>query len=173
MKNLQFLSKSRAMTDENNTTEAPAADNDQNELELKVAELEQKLSDAEGAKLRALADLENFRRRESESRATWSRDAVADWVKQIIPSLQELQLGAEHTSDDDIKKVIEKFTNNLQKLGLEKIAPEAGEEINPDFHEVLMTAEGEPGKVVQTFEPGWILGEKVIIPAKISGAPLT
>ncbi len=156
------------MSDEQNSP----AEEEKNPLEEKIADLEKKLADAEAAKLRALADLENFRRRQAESLATWSRDAVCDWVKPLIPALLELQLGAEHTADEDVQQVIAKFTEELGKLGLEKVAPEEGEQINPDFHEVLMTGEGEPGTVVQTFEPGWKIGDKVIIPAKISGVPL-
>lgn len=162
------------MTDEQNTTENVETNcNLSPKLEAKIADLETKLAEAEGAKLRALADLDNFRRRESQSRSTWSQEAIAEWVKQIIPSLQELQLGAEHTSDDDIKQVIAKFTTTLQKLGLEKINPAPGEKADHDLHAVLMTAEGEPGTVVQVLEPGWKLGDTIIIPAKISGAPLS
>ena len=160
------------MTDENTTPENIETNNNLSPLEEKVTELETQLADAEGSKMRALADLENFRRRESESRANWSAEAIANWVKQIIPSLQELMLGAEHTSDADVKAVISKFVNNLEKLGLEKINPEPGTPADHDLHEVLMTAEGEPGTVVQVLEPGWKVGPKVIIPAKISGAPL-
>jgi molecular chaperone GrpE (heat shock protein) len=139
----------------------------------KILELEEQLLLAEQAKLRALADLENFRRRESESRANWSRAAVSDWVRTFLPSLQELLLGAEHTKDADIQKVILKFMGKLEEQGLSKIIPAPGEEINPDEHIVLLAAEGAPGTVVQVFEPGWKLGESILLPAKISGAPLS
>jgi molecular chaperone GrpE len=142
-------------------------------LQQEIVKLKEQLQEAERAKLRALADLENFRRRESESRTNWSRTAVADWVQSFLPSLQELLLGAEHTSDTDIQKVIEKFMGKLGEQGLSKITPTVGDEINTDEHAVLMTAEGEPGTVVQVLEPGWKLGDNVILPAKISGAPIS
>jgi molecular chaperone GrpE len=143
------------------------------ELEKQISELSERLNDAEQAKLRALADLENFRRRESGSRINWSRDAVSDWVRKFLPSLQELLLGAEHTKDTDIQKVILKFMGKLEEQGLAKMIPTSGEEINPNEHVVLLAAEGEPGTVVQVFEPGWKLGDSVIVPAKISGAPIS
>ncbi len=144
----------------------------QNPLQAKIAELQEQLDTAEQAKLRALADLENFRRRESESRARWSRDAVASWVQSVLPSLQELLLGAEHTDDTDVQQVIVKFVEKLKEQGLEKINPTPGEEINPDEHAVLMTAKGTPGTIVQILEPGWKLNNTVLVPAKVSGAPL-
>ena len=142
-------------------------------LDTQIETLKEELNNAEQAKLRALADLENFRRREGESRSTWSSLAVSEWVKGILPSIQELLLGSEHSIDKDIQKVIKKFMDSLEKQGLEKISPITGSEINPDEHAVLMTAEGKAGTVVQVLEPGWKLGKTVILPAKISGAPLS
>lgn len=158
------------MTKKNSATE-PLASTEA--IEQEITGLKTQLQDSEQAKMRALADLENFRRRESESRANWSQDAIADWVQTFLPSLQELLLGAEHTSDKDVQKVIENFIEKLGELGLKKIAPTQGEEINPDEHTVLMAAEGTPGTVVQVLESGWKLGENTILPAKISGAPLS
>ena len=171
--------KISTMTDKKNTTNDGTTNNNLSEkkvlasLKEKITELESQLKNAEQAKMRALADLENFRRREGESRTNWSRDAIADWTRNFIPSLQELLLGAEHTSDKDVQKVIEKFMGKLDKQGLKKIAPTTGDEINPNEHSVLMAADGEPGKVVQVLEAGWKLGENVILPAKISGAPIS
>lgn len=147
-------------------------------LITKIKELEQQLSDAldaqqvaEDSRIRALADLENFRRREMASRATWTENAVADWVRNLLPNLLELQLGAEHCSDVDTAGVIGKFLDGLRTAGLEKIAPEVGSEIDPEQHEVVMTAEGEPGTIGQVLEPGWRLEAQVLRPAKISGVP--
>ena len=160
------------MKDEQKTTKS-ANSPQSNEETPQVLELKKQLQEAEQTKIRALADLENFKRREGEARARWSQDATIDWVKGFLPSLQELLLGAEHTKDEDIKKVIEKFMNRLMEQGVTQIAPQPGEEINPDEQVVLMTAEGKAGTVVQLLETGWKLKGTVILPAKISGAPLS
>lgn len=147
-------------------------------LITKIEELEQQLAAAldaqkvaEDARIRTLADLENFRRREMASRATWTEGAVADWVRNLLPNLLELQLGAEHCTDPDTAGVIAKFLDALHAAGLEKIAPEPGSDIDPEQHEVVMTAEGEPGTIGQVLEPGWRLGAQVLRPAKIAGVP--
>lgn len=152
--------------------DSAADETTQEEIDPQVVELQEQLRSAEQAKLRALADLENFRRRESESRTTWSHDAVATWIQSILPSLQELLLGAEHTEDTDVQEVISKFIEKLGEQGLRKITPVPKEEINPDEHAVLMTAEGTPGAIVQVLESGWKLNNTVLVPAKVSGAPL-
>ncbi len=141
-------------------------------LKAQIKELQTQCKIAEEGKLRALADLENVRRREGQSRANWSQDAIAEWVRGLLPSIQELLLGAEHTKDEDIQKVIEKFMKQLETQGVQKINPQKGDEINPEEHAVLMTAEGKPGTVVEVLEPGWKLRNTVLVPAKISGAPL-
>ncbi len=139
-------------------------------LEQELLEMSEKLEQAEAQRTRALADLANFQRRETENRAKWSDMAVSDFLKKSLPVFLELSLGAEHSEDESFHKVVQKFFENLAKNGLEKISPKAGETIDPYLHEVLMIAEGEPGKVVQVLEPGWKYKETVIQPAKISGA---
>ncbi len=156
------------MTQQDATSDSSA----EKDIDPRVTELQEQLNSAEQAKLRALADLENFRRRESESRAMWSHNAVASWAQSILPSLQELLLGAEHTEDADVQKVIAKFMEKLKEQGLEKIDPIPGEEINPDEHAVLMTEKGTPGTIVQVLESGWKLNDTILVPAKVSGAPL-
>ena len=125
---------------------------------------------AKDAQMRALADLSNFQRRESENKKLWSTMVVADFLKKIIPSFLELNLGAEHTTDESMKAVITKLWNNLAVVGLEQINPTPETELNTDQHEVLMVAEGQPGCVVQVLEPGWKLNGSVLIPAKVSAA---
>ena len=143
------------MKDQNNITSLP---------------LNIQLKNAEESRLRATADLQNFQRRQLEQQAQWGSVAVSGFVEKILPNFLELQLGVNHSEDESVKKVVEKFFQNLEKQGLKKISPKSGDDINPDQHEVLMAEEGEAGKVVNVLEPGWIYGEKVITPAKISGA---
>ncbi len=140
------------------------------DLENELLEATQKLEQAESKMTRALADLANFQRREKENRSKWSEMAVADFLKKLLPVFLELYLGVEHSKDENFQRVVKKFFENLAKNGLEKIAPQKGEAIDPYLHEVLMLAEGEPGKVVQVLEPGWKFNNTVIQPAKISGA---
>lgn len=140
------------------------------ELEAQLLESIEKAESAEDKKSRALADLANFQRRESENRGKWSEMAISDFLKKSLPSFLELYLGSEHSDDENFHQVVNKFFENLAKNGLEKISPAAGDSIDPYLHEVLMIAEGSPGTVVKVLEPGWKFNTTVIQPAKISGA---
>ncbi len=140
------------------------------ELEKQIEALSENLESETAAKMRALADLQNFQRRSGEQQALWSAMAVKDFLQKFLPNLLELSLGAEHSSDEDMKKVVDKFMDGMTKQGVEKIEPASGDDIDPDLHEVLMVEEGEAGKVVRLLEPGWKFQDSVIQPAKVSGA---
>lgn len=140
------------------------------ELETALAAAQAEAEDAKTSSLRAFADLENFRRRQSSEQTKWSETAVTDFLKKVLPSFLELSLGASHSDDEDVQQVVGKFFDQLRQQGLSDISPEAGEAIDPDKHEVLMAEEGEPGTVVRCLEIGWQFNDRVIQPAKVSGA---
>lgn len=146
-------------------------------LETRIEELEEALLvaqeqvDTEKEKaLRALADLQNFQRREAEMKTKWSDMAVSEFLKKNIKKLLELSLASTHTSDEDVKKVIESFFVSIGEQGLIAITPEAGSDLNTDEHEVLMTEEGDAGKIVRVLEPGWKYNDIVLQAAKVSAA---
>ena len=140
------------------------------ELENQLSTLGMQLKEEKGKTLRAMADLENVRRREQEGRAQWGGMAVADFIKKILPSLLELQMGKEHSQDKALIGVVNKLFGALEKSGLTSINPKKNIPVDPQEHEVLLTAEGRKGCVVQTLEPGWKLYDIIICPAKISAA---
>lgn len=148
-----------------------------NPLEERIIELEAELEaaqnqaeEAQNTSLRALADLENFRRRQAGQQASWSAQAVSDFLRTVLPSFLELSLGASHSKDEAVQQVVEKFFETLRKQGLQHISPKAGDLIDPEQHEVLMAEEGKAGTVVRCLEIGWQYNQTVIRPAKVSGA---
>lgn len=135
------------------------------EAELEKAQLE--TESAKEAQMRALADLQNFQRRESGEKLKWSHLAQAELIRKILPSFLELSRGAEH-ADETMKAVIQKLFESLSKQGLNQILPEPGAEVDPERHEVLMAEVSETPGIVRCLEPGWSYNEAVIVPAKVS-----
>ncbi len=140
------------------------------ELEARLEALSLECESAKSAQLRALADLQNVQRRESEHKKNWVNSGIAEFVKPLLPRFLELQLGAEHSGDADMKKAVTHFFNELKKMGIEPINPKKGELMNPNLHEVLMAEEGTPGTVVRVLEIGWRFGDTILTPAKVSAA---
>tara|TARA_A100001015_G_scaffold260965_1_gene306094 strand:- start:382 stop:831 length:450 start_codon:yes stop_codon:yes gene_type:complete len=135
---------------------------------LEIQKLLDQIESEKEAKIRAIADLENVRRREAENKKHWSTQSVAGFWKPFLPSLLALQLGMAHATDKDVKQVIEKFFADLHTAGLKKIDPKPGEKIDPTLHEVLCVAQAPAGEIVQTLEPGWRFEDIVLAPAKVS-----
>jgi molecular chaperone GrpE len=121
---------------------------------------------------RAMADLQNLKRRQEEEKSTWIKMANADLIKDLLPILDNLDRAKEHMPKEaeDWGKGIEMSINQLHQVmnnaGLKKIES-TGKPFNPDLHEALMEGEGEKGMVIEEFEKGYILGDRVIRHAKV------
>ncbi|MCF7917684.1 nucleotide exchange factor GrpE [Candidatus Gracilibacteria bacterium] len=139
-------------------------------LEAELIKAKDELSEAQSARMRVLADLQNFQRREAQNKMSWVEVGIAEFLKNMLPKFLELKLGSEHSADKDIQKTVERFFSELEKQGLETLVPSVGDIIDPQIHEVLMAEEGTPGTVVRVLEPGWKFQSIILRPAKISGA---
>jgi molecular chaperone GrpE len=146
----------------------PKDENKESEI---IAKLQLALENESSAKMRAIADLDNFRRRETEQRIRWSEMAVSDFLKNILSNFLELELLSQNTEDENAKKIVEKFFQDLKKNGVEKIAPQQNDEFNENLHEILLVEpvkSGKSGKIARTLEPGWRIGDTILRVAKIA-----
>ena len=148
----------------------PQTTEPQTNFPRKISELEQQLEQAKAAQLRAVADLENWRRRTATQQGQWQQAAVQSFCSPWLGSLQELILAQEHSQDASTVALIEKLLKNLEQAGLKTIHPDAGEALDPHRHEVLLSEEGTAGTVVRTLQVGWEYQQQVLQPAKVSAA---
>ena len=142
--------------------------------------------------LRALADMENLRRRTerevADARAygisSFARDVlgVADNMRRALDAVgPELRA----TADAGIKALIEgvelterELLKSLEKNGIKKIDP-LGEKFDPNIHQAMYEvpdASVPAGSVVQVVQPGYLIGERVLRPAMVGvskGGPKT
>ena len=134
--------------------------------------------------LRALAEMENLRRRTerevADARAygvaNLARDmlSVADNLARAVESLPAEERAA---ADAALKALIEgvELTERdlhaaLGRHGVTKLSPE-GEKFDPNFHQAMfeMPARDVPaGAVAQVVQSGWKIGERVLRPALVA-----
>ena len=124
-------------------------------LEQALLDAQKKCQEAEKSRMRALADLENFRRRIEQDKVQWSKFSVIEYLKKMLPHFLALLLGAEHAADPDIQKVVENLFAELEKSGLKQLVPEAGSVLDTGSQEVILSESGAPGTVIRVLEPGW------------------
>ncbi|QQS58812.1 nucleotide exchange factor GrpE [Candidatus Peregrinibacteria bacterium] len=144
-----------------------------------VEALQKDLSEKEEQLLRALADLQNVRRRWKDDASRLPVLGMEKVILAILPSLDHFELAMKNTTEegDEWKKGIEAIFiglfSALSTIGVEKI--EATDiPVDPNFHEVIMADEEKPeGMVCEILQSGYRLGEKVIRPAKIKAGSKT
>lgn len=95
--------------------------------------------------LRAVADLENYRRRSIREREELRQFAMSNLMEELLPILDNLGLGiasARTQTDsnavaDGVSMVLDQFKGVLDRNGLIEIDPKAGDAFDPHKHESM------------------------------------
>lgn len=122
---------------------------------------------------RALADLDNYRKRaerEIERRAEETRERVLrEWLEVSDSVDRALQMEPTGPAAERLRAVLEQIEAILGRHGVRRIG-EAGEAFDPHLHEavgVRETNEASPGTVVEVVRSGFLLGDRVMRPAQV------
>ncbi|MCU1457006.1 MAG: grpE [Actinomycetia bacterium] len=132
------------------------------------------LEEMNGQLRRALADLDNVRKRftrEVERERTSEREHV---VQEWLPVVDNLSLALEHapaTGDpvtEGVRVVLDQALGVLARLGFPRFL-DIGERFDPRRHEAIgsVDADAPPGTVVATLRPGYGTGQSVLRPASV------
>ncbi len=121
---------------------------------------------------RAIADLQNLKRRQEEEKIHWIKMANADLMKRILPILDNLDLAKKHMPEgaEGWYKGIEMSINQLQQTMLDAgLTPleTVGQPFDPEKHEAITQGPGEKDTITEEFEKGYKLGDYIIRHAKV------
>lgn len=151
------------------------------EVQARAADLEKQLAEAQSQAgeykdgwQRAVAELQNYRRRVEREQAESYQAALGSIVKRYLTILDDLERALEHRPADlpwadGIELIYRKLKTILENEGLKRIEAE-GQPFDPNFHEAIAQepAEGvESGTVIGVVQHGYMLGERVIRPAMV------
>ena len=145
------------------------------ESQLAAAKAETEKAKAEAAEakdrlLRTAAEYDNFRKRSAREQDAAFGNGVAHAVSQILSILDTLEMAeAAPTADENFKKgvtlTLEKAKAAFEALKVEEI-PALGQPFDPAVHNAVMQKAAENGEesgtVLQVFQKGYKLGDKVI-----------
>ena len=130
-----------------------------------IEELKNKLAEYDDRYLRLAAEYDNYRKRSQKEKSDAYADAYVDVIKSILPLADSLEKALEFSPDDDGIKALNKlFADILSKLGVSVIESN-GKEFDPNLHNAIMHEDDETigeNIITQTFQTGYMLGEKVI-----------
>ncbi|KTD23758.1 heat shock protein GrpE [Legionella lansingensis] len=145
-------------------------------LEEQLTAAEQKAHENWEKAVRAVAELENVRRRSERDVANAHRYGVEKLLTALLPvadSLEQALQLSEKEENKSMHKGLELtrklFLDVLQKNGVEELDPQ-GEPFNPQEHEAMSmqeTADAAPNTVLAVFQKGYKLHDRVIRPARV------
>ncbi|MBQ1729688.1 MAG: nucleotide exchange factor GrpE [Oscillospiraceae bacterium] len=150
-------------------TEAPAEEAEEAKAAPEAPDVDALLAAEKEKYLRLAAEYDNYRKRSQKERESIFRDVKADTVTKLLPVYDNLEraLKAE-CSDPQYKKGVELTMTQLKTifddLGVKPIEA-VGEKFDPTLHNAVMHTESDEhdeGVIVEEFQKGFLLGDKVI-----------
>jgi len=158
---------------------------DQEEAEISPEDLVEKLNEEitslKDQRLRAIAELENFRKRAEKDQSDALKYGISNFAKEIINIRDNIERAQSSISDEAknneaIKSVIEgidliaqSVVSTFEKIGIKKIES-LNEKFDHNLHQAMMEIENEelePGTIVQELIPGYTLHDRLLRPAMV------
>ena len=147
----------------------------QDQLELKI-DIEDQYEDLNDKYIRLKAEFANYKKRTDKEREELGTFIRSELIKSLLPIKDDFDRLIEHTDEDKtqivegIELIAKKVDQFLEQNNVKKI-DSVGEEFDPEFHEALMMQpvedEEQDHRVLQVFEEGYIIADKVIRHAKV------
>ncbi|HEY3350613.1 MAG TPA: nucleotide exchange factor GrpE [Thermoanaerobaculia bacterium] len=134
------------------------------------------------ALLRKSADFDNLKRRTEKDKADYFKFALADTFHDLLGVLDNFERALAHRGDASsedfqagIDMIARQLGESLRKYGLVEV-PALGLPFDPNVHEAVVreeTTDTAPGTVLEVFQRGYLLNERLLRPArvKVAGAP--
>lgn len=146
------------------------------ELEDQLTAAEKRAHENWDKASRAMAELENFRRRSETELENAHKYGVNKLLGELLPVIdsleQALQLGVEEKGSamlEGVELTFKLMLDVLKKFGVVQIDP-TGESFDPQTHEAMSmqeSADVPPNTVLTVFQKGYRVHERVIRPARV------
>ena len=151
----------------------PTEGNGQKELDSLRKELEsERAASKEYLDLakRIQADFDNYKKRAQRDKDEFMRAANDRLVADLLGALDDLERSLSLlVKDEEMRKGVSQIhlnlTNLLRSYGLREMPLEG--RFDPSLHEAFATCEGEEGKIYETYQKGYLMGNRVIRHAKV------
>lgn len=148
-----------------------------------MTEENKNLEDCKEQLLRALAELENQRKRFDEQVKNASTYAITNFVEDLIPSIENLYMAIQWAPVDvmeqneglnnflhGVKMTRDGMINVLKNHAVHRFEPEIGEVFDPNMHHAnseIETNEVPDGCIVKVMQPGYNIGKRLIKSANV------
>ena len=119
--------------------------------------------------LRLCAEYDNFRKRSQKEKDSLYADIKAETLKKFLPVYDNLVRALDQSTEDEayrrgVEMIMTQFNTTMEKLGVTEIES-LGQKFDPAFHNAVMhveDAEKGENEIVEVFQKGFLMGDKVI-----------
>jgi molecular chaperone GrpE len=146
-------------------------------LQESLRKVELQAAEHYDAWLRAKADAENIRKRAQEDIAKAHKYAIDSFATELIAVRDSLEaaLAAQADMPEAVKTGVEltlrQLTSVFERFSVREVNP-VGEKFDPHRHQAMTTvpSDAAPNTVVQVFQKGYLLHDRVLRPALVAVA---
>lgn len=115
------------------------------------------------------ADFENYKKRMAKEQSSFAMHAQARLLSNLLSIIDDFDRAMAHEIDKDgISMIHKELAAFVKKAGVVEMTYDL---FDPERHEALMQVESpdhQEGQIVQVLEKGYMLGDRVLRPAKVS-----
>ena len=120
--------------------------------------------------LRSQADFQNFKRRNQTARSDGYEDGVREAIAAMLPAIDNLERAIDAAEKveggaalaDGVRMTLTTLMEGLKRFGFEEV-PALGETFDPEKHNAVMREVGEePGKILDVFQKGYRVKDRII-----------
>ena len=140
-----------------------------------LAEKEKQIEEQKNKLLRALADLDNYKKRANLEKDELVRYSNEVLVKELLPAIDGFTRAldfAKRTNNEDLIKGIALIKKQIEdafmKFGVKEIVS-VGKPYDANFHEAILMkeSEGAPGIILEEMQKGYTMHERLLRPAMV------
>ncbi len=146
-------------------------------LKEDIAKKEEEIKQFKDKYLRALADLENYRKRMEKEFDSFRQYAYVEFLRKILPVLESFERAKDGAIVDNdnssytegVEMIYRQLKDTLKSMGLDEFAS-LGEVFDPARHDAVGTVvddEKPENTVIEEVSKGYVVKERVIKPAKV------
>lgn len=149
-----------------------------------LAELEQvgtEFADQKEKYLRALAEVDNTRRRAETDISNARKFAIEGFAAEVLSVRDSLELARTTELSDKDTGIVEKIKEGLDltlkqldavfgKFGIKTVEPAPGDKLNPELHQAMTIQESDqvaPNHIVAVIQKGYSIHDRLLRPAMV------
>jgi len=132
--------------------------------------------------LRMAADFENYKKRAAKEKEDYVKFSNEELMKAVLPFIDNLERAVSHAEKvheagvmiEGVRLVLQQILQALNKFGLSSFES-VGKPFDPTKHEAMLVVETdqqEPDQVVEEFQRGYLLRDRLLRPATVSVSKL-